>query len=99
MSDLNPRYLAYMHAHGASDPDAMQTLDGFKMVGFIIWIGRQVRAWLAETGRHPVDATKDGGLDAWLAERHRPPRCAICPGALWPEHRAVITRFSWEATQ
>lgn len=53
---MNPRFVAYASANGRT-PEAQLAHDaeafpGGKMCGFIIWIGRQWRAWALAT-KHP----------------------------------------------
>jgi len=49
-NDLNPRYVAYCLAHGASSPDEMRERDrlawpGGRMCGFILWMNAQWIDW------------------------------------------------------
>lgn len=49
---MNPRYMAYVHAHGVFDPDHMLEIDaarwpGGKMCGFLLWNAHQIDVFLA----------------------------------------------------
>lgn len=77
-----PRYLAYCHAHGEADPDAMLARDratypGGKMTGFQIWTICQWHEWAEATGLrgkpHPVTDEHNAAFDAWLVSTYPPP--------------------------
>jgi hypothetical protein len=60
----NPRYLAYMRAHGFTDPDAMLEADrerwpGGVMCGFTLWIREQWNAWEATLSPQERKRTHD----------------------------------------
>lgn len=74
MTTYNPRYVAYAAAHGRSPADMLaedkDCWPGVRMVGFILWIGRQWEAWRAANGRKRDDfltAADHASFDAWLA--------------------------------
>ncbi len=82
-TDWNPRYLCYCYANGETDPEAMLTADetrhpGGRMVGFLLFIAEEKRAFYAA---HP-QAFLDRGWtigdqsawDAWLTSRYPAPQ-------------------------
>lgn len=68
-ADLNPRWLAYMHAEGFDDPELFMAREGERwpggcMVGFILWIGeRKAAFYKAHPGAFLL--LQGRGRDSW----------------------------------
>lgn len=79
-SEASSRYLAYCHAHGHYEPDDMYVEDckrhpGGPMVGAILWINAQWRAWGETVGGLPEPRLPrhHEQFDAWLASQYPEP--------------------------
>jgi len=74
MATYTARFLAYC---GGESPDAVLARDrdqwpGGRMIGFILWTGRQWRAWEKATGydpREPKTMAIHDAFDAWLTQQ------------------------------
>lgn len=70
----NPRYVAYCHAHGTPDPDAMLARDrerwpGGCMTGFLLWNGARWTEWRKIQGYDldtPLGPYDYASFDLWL---------------------------------
>lgn len=82
MAEYQSRYVAYARAHGAMPAEMLERdrerWPGGVMCGFILWIGRQWKAWAAEAGESLEirDEAKHNRFDAWLAERESEEKAA-----------------------